>query len=88
MNDAAVIDTLRLMMTTGAKVAAPILLVALVIGITVSLLQTITQVQEQSIAFLLKLGAVALVLLFAGPWMLQEMRSFVLQLWARIGPTT
>ena len=88
MNDAAVIDTLRLMMTTGAKVAAPILLVALVIGITVSLLQTITQVQEQSIAFLLKLGAVALVLLITGPWMLQEMRSFVIQLWARIGPTT
>ena len=88
MNDAAVIDTLRLMMTTGVKVAAPILLVALVIGITVSLLQTITQVQEQSVAFLLKLSAVALVILFAGPWMLQEMRSFIVHLWARIGPTT
>ena len=88
MTDTAVIDTLRLMLTTGAKIAAPILLVALVIGVLVSLMQTITQIQEPSVAFLLKLGSVAVVLLIAGPWMLQEMRGFVLQLSARIGPTT
>jgi len=88
VNDAAVIDTLRQMLTTGVKIAAPILLTALVIGVLVSLIQTITQVQEQSVAFLLKLSAVAVVILVAGPWMLQEMRSFIIQLWARIGPAT
>jgi flagellar biosynthetic protein FliQ len=88
VNDVAVIDTLRHMFTTGAKIAAPILLVALAIGILVSLVQTITQIQEASIVFLLKLGAVAAVLLVAGPWMLQEMRTFVVQLWSQIGPST
>jgi flagellar biosynthesis protein FliQ len=88
MSDVAVIDTLRHMFVTGVKVAGPILLVALAIGVAVSLLQTITQVQEPSIVFLLKLGAVALVVMLAGPWMLQEIRSFVVQLWSQIGPTT
>ncbi len=88
MNDAAVIDTLRQMMVSGVKIIGPVLLVTLVVGIAVSLVQTITQVQEQSVAFVLKIGAVALVFLFAGPWMLQEMRGFVVHLWARIGPAT
>ena len=88
MSDVAVIDTLRQMFMTGVKVAGPILLVALTIGVAVSLLQTITQVQEPSIVFLLKLGAVALVVMLAGPWMLQEIRSFVVHLWSQIGPTT
>ena len=88
MTDVAVIDVLRHMFMTGVKIAGPILVVALAIGIAVSLLQTITQVQEPSIVFLLKLGAVAIVVMLAGPWMLQEMRSFVTQLWAQIGPST
>ncbi len=88
MNDVAVVDVLRTMFATGAKVAGPVLAVALAVGVIVSLIQTITQVQEQSVAFLLKLTAVALVFLFMGPWMLQELRGFVITLWARIGPTT
>lgn len=88
MNDADVVDTLRLMMVSGVKIIGPVLAVVLVVGVVVSLVQTITQIQEQSVAFVLKIGAVALVFLFAGPWMLSEMRGFVVQLWARIGPTT
>jgi flagellar biosynthesis protein FliQ len=87
MNDVAVVDVLRQMLISGVKIIGPVLLVTLVVGIAVSLLQTITQVQEQSVAFVLKIGAVALVFIIAGPWMLQEMRSFVIQLWSRIGPT-
>jgi flagellar biosynthesis protein FliQ len=88
MNDAAVVDTLHQMMVSGVKIIGPVLLVTLAVGIAVSLIQTITQVQEPSVAFVLKISAVALVFLFAGPWMLQEMRSFVVQLWSRIGPNT
>lgn len=88
MTDVAVVDVLRQMFATGAKVIGPVLLVTLVVGVVVSLIQTITQVQEQSVAFLLKLTAVILVFLFMGPWMLNELRSFVIVLWSRIGPTT
>lgn len=84
MNDVDVVDTLRLMMVSGVKIIGPVLLVTLVVGVIVSLLQTITQVQEPSVAFVLKIGAVGLVFLFAGPWMLTELRGFVVQLWARI----
>jgi flagellar biosynthetic protein FliQ len=88
MNDVMVVDTLRQMFMTGVKVVGPVLLVALAVGVAVSLIQTITQVQEQSVAFVLKITAVAVVFIVMGPWMLQELRGFVITLWARIGPTT
>jgi flagellar biosynthesis protein FliQ len=88
MNDVAVVDVLRQMLISGVKIIGPVLVVTLVVGIVVSLAQTITQIQEQSVAFVLKIAAVALVFVVAGPWMLQEMRGFVIELWARIGPTT
>jgi flagellar biosynthetic protein FliQ len=84
MNDVQIIDVLRLMATTGAKVAGPVLLAALAVGVIVSVFQTITQIQEQSVAFVLKLAAVVTVIIIAGPWMLGELRSFMVELWARI----
>jgi flagellar biosynthetic protein FliQ len=87
MNDVAVVDVLRQMLISGVKIIGPVLVVTLVVGVVVSLAQTITQIQEQSVAFVLKIAAVAVVFVVAGPWMLQEMRGFVIELWARIGPT-
>jgi flagellar biosynthetic protein FliQ len=52
--------------------------------VIVSLVQTITQVQEQAIVYVLKFAGVAGVLLTAGPWMLQVLTSFVRTLWAKI----
>lgn len=88
MTDVAVVDVLRQMLVSGLKIIGPVLLVTLVVGVVVSLAQTITQIQEQSVAFVLKIVAVALVFVLAGPWMLQEMRGFVIELWSRIGRTT
>ena len=79
---------MRLMATTGAKVAGPILLAALVVGVIVSIFQTITQIQEQSVAFLLKLAAVVTVMVIGGPWMLGVLRSFILEIWAKIPGVT
>jgi flagellar biosynthesis protein FliQ len=88
MRDTNVVDVLRAMFTTGAKVAGPVVLTALVVGVFVSIAQTVTQVQEASVAFVLKLTAVVIVMLIAGPWMLQELRTFLTGLWAHIGRTT
>ena len=57
-------------------VSAPILLVGLVVGIVISVFQAVTQVQEVTLSFVPKLLGVALVLVVAGHWMLQEAVSF------------
>lgn len=87
MNDTDVIHVLRTMSTTGVRVAGPILGVILVVGVVVSLIQTITQVQEQAVVYVLKFAAVGVVLLLAGPWMLHELTSFLREIWARVPDT-
>lgn len=63
-------------MIIGAKLAAPILIVSLVMGFLISLLQSVTQVQEMTLTFVPKLVAVAIILLFLGNWMMHEMVTF------------
>lgn len=63
-------------MLLGAKLAGPILLISLVMGFIISLLQSVTQVQEMTLTFVPKLVAVAVILLFLGNWMMHEMVTF------------
>lgn len=58
------------------KVAGPILLVAIVLGLIVSILQATTQIQEQTLTFVPKLIGVALVGIMLGSWMLQNLVGF------------
>lgn len=60
----------------GLLVGAPVLLAALGVGLVVSLLQAVTQIQETTLSFLPKLLAVAAVLVVLGPWMLRELMNF------------
>lgn len=57
-------------------VAAPIMLVALLVGLLVSIFQATTQIQEQTLAFVPKIAAVLISLILFGPWMLTRMISF------------
>jgi flagellar biosynthetic protein FliQ len=68
----------------AAKLCAPILLTALIIGFAVSLLQSITQVQEATLAFVPKAVGVALALLLAGHWMITEIVTFTHELFDKI----
>jgi flagellar biosynthesis protein FliQ len=61
---------------TGVLVCAPILGFSMLVGLGVSILQAVTQIQEASIAFVLKLLAIAVVLLLLGPWMLTKITEF------------
>lgn len=88
MTDAQVLQIVAGALTVATRIAAPILLATLVIGTVVSLLQTITQVQEMSLTFVPKLAGVALILLFAGNWMMREVVSWVTQLWQSIPTLT
>jgi len=84
MTDVDIVHVLRMMCVAGVKVAGPILAVILGVGIFVSLVQTITQIQEQAVVYVLKFVAVGVLLLVMGPWMLQELSGFVHSMWARI----
>ncbi|GAA0746219.1 flagellar biosynthesis protein FliQ [Clostridium oceanicum] len=69
---------------TGLLVSAPILVVAILVGLIISILQATTQVQEQTLTFVPKLVAVALVGLFTGNWMLHQIVAFTERIFAHI----
>ena len=64
------------------KVAAPVLLVSLVVGLLISIFQTVTSIQEQTLTFVPKILAVFLALIVLGNWMLTEMSGFMVELWS------
>lgn len=66
-------EAIKLCLSTGLSVAAPIVLTALLIGTTVSLMQTITSIQEQTLSFVPKLLGCALSLWLMAPWILQQL---------------
>lgn len=61
---------------TGLLTAAPILLVSILVGLLISIFQATTQIQEQTLTFVPKLIAVAVVGLLAGSWMLHNLTGF------------
>ncbi|MFQ9614737.1 MAG: flagellar biosynthetic protein FliQ [Clostridium butyricum] len=61
---------------TAIKVGAPILIVVLVLGLIISIIQATTQIQEQTLTFVPKLIATAIVGLMLGNWMLHTVVSF------------
>ena len=70
MDEAVLIDLLVSAIVTVIKAAAPLLLVSLVVGLVISILQTVTSIQEQTLTFVPKLLAVFLVLIIAGNWIM------------------
>lgn len=72
-----VLDFGRVAMEHLVQVAAPILLVALVVGLAVSLLQAVTQINEATLSFVPKLLAVLATLGIAGPWMMSVLVDWI-----------
>lgn len=66
------------------QVSLPILGVSLVVGLLVSIFQAVTQLQEPTLSFIPKILAVVLVIVLAGPWMLNSLLSFTTQLFSGI----
>ncbi|GAB2518106.1 flagellar biosynthesis protein FliQ [Paramicrobacterium agarici] len=84
MTPEAVLDIGMQGLIIAAKLAAPLLVTALVVGFAISLLQSITQVQEVTLSFVPKAVAVAVALVIAGNWMITEMIAFTNELFDRI----
>jgi flagellar biosynthetic protein FliQ len=69
--------------TTGL-VAGPILVTTLVVGLLVSIFQALTQINEATLTFIPKMLVVAIVVILAGPWMLDVMQSYTVNLFENI----
>ena len=76
MTDTAVTEIGLQTMLLTTKLAAPVLLTALLVGVLIGLVQSATQLQESTIAFVPKFAAIGIVLLITGNWMLSESISF------------
>ena len=81
MNTDVVISLATQAMNLAFKVAMPLLLVGLVVGLIVSVFQAVTQIQEQTLAFIPKIVAIAAVLVILGPWMLGQILSYTADLY-------
>ena len=64
------------------KVSLPVLLVSLVIGLAISIFQTVTSIQEQTLTFVPKIICVFLSLILFGQWMMNSMVNFMVGLWS------
>lgn len=62
--------------------SAPVLLVSLAVGLVVSIFQTVTSIQEQTLTFVPKIIAVFLSLMLFGSWMLDSMSGYMVNLWS------
>lgn len=65
---------------TMAMISAPLLLSTLIIGLAVSIFQALTQINESTLTFVPKMLVIAIVIVLAGPWMLDVMRSYTINL--------
>ena len=80
----AVIDIAKDAIYTMIITSAPLLLVSLIIGLIVSIFQTVTSIQEQTLTFVPKILAVFVTMMIGGSWMLDNMSGFMTELWSNV----
>ena len=82
MTEGQVLDIAREALFNIIICSAPPLLVSLVVGLIISIFQTVTSIQEQTLTFVPKIIAVFLALIILGNWMLTELSNFMISLWS------
>ncbi len=80
MTDELIMQLGQETLKTAALLSAPILITALVVGLVISVLQAITQINEATLTFIPKIIIVAVVIVLTGPWMLDIMSRFTINL--------
>jgi flagellar biosynthesis protein FliQ len=84
MNQDTVINLATQAMMLSLKIAGPILLLGLIIGLLISIFQAVTSIQEQSLSFIPKVIGVAVLIVVLGPWMLGQLVSYAQNLYLSI----
>lgn len=81
ITEGQVLDIAKETLFVIIKVAAPLLLISLIVGLIVSIFQTVTSIQEQTLTFVPKIIAVFLGMMLFGSWMLNSLTGFMTELW-------
>lgn len=76
MIDDSLVDLARNAMMVGLRIAAPVLIAGIVIGLTVSIVQSVTQVQEQTLTLVPKIFAMTIVAVALFPWIVMRLAEF------------
>jgi flagellar biosynthetic protein FliQ len=84
MNQDTVVNLATQAMMLSLKIAGPILLLGLIIGLLVSIFQAVTSIQEQSLSFIPKIVGVAVLIVVLGPWMLDQLVGYAQNLYLSI----
>lgn len=84
MNSEFVLGLAEKGITTILLVVGPLLILALAVGLLVSIFQATTQIQEQTLAFIPKIVAVLVGIVFFGPWMLSKMIEFTIEVYQNL----
>ncbi|MEO8084652.1 MAG: flagellar biosynthesis protein FliQ [Ardenticatenales bacterium] len=84
MSEALVLGIVRQAIETAVIISLPMLIVGLIVGITVSILQTVTSIQDNILAFIPRAAAIFIVFAFTFPWMLRIMTGFASTLLRRL----
>lgn len=84
MTEAFLQGLLTQVMVVSLKLALPTLVAGLGVGLVVSILQAVTQIQEMTLTFVPKVVAVAVIMLVAGPWMLNTLLAFTTDVYEQI----
>jgi flagellar biosynthesis protein FliQ len=84
MDQDTVINLASQAMSLAFKVAGPMLLAAMVVGLVVSIFQAVTQIQEQSLTLIPKIATIAAITVLLGPWMLDQLVAYTTNLYAAI----
>jgi flagellar biosynthetic protein FliQ len=84
MNQDTVVNLASQAMSLSLKIAGPLLLIALVAGLVVSIFQAVTQIQEQSLTLIPKIVGIAAVVVVLGPWMLGQLVAYTTALYTSI----
>ena len=82
ITEGQVLDIAREAIYTIIMCSAPVLVISLVVGLVVSIIQTVTSIQEQTLTFVPKIIAVFLGLMLFGAWILNKMTGFMTDLWS------
>ena len=77
MTDTEIIDVGREALLICIKIGAPVLLIGLVVGVSIALVQALTQIQEMTLVFVPKILAIFLAMFFFLPWMMTILTDFM-----------
>lgn len=84
MDTSKIMEVLADALMTALRMAGPLLIISVAVGLVIAILQAATQIHEQTLTFVPKLIAIGIMLILLGPWMSEQMKDFTVRLFETI----